>query len=175
MRISTVYWTLGMAMSLVVGCTNPSQESWRQQTRTVNTLAHQLCAEEKIHLPTDELLSRLGKPDYVLTVSQLQVVLTGDQTHRDRMMGRLYIVYCQGCGVKSASEDTSECSLEWQDCPAFLSHVIWIYDESKHFSWPLYKFCSFCADTGYSAGVFFVAKNRVVASSVLDFWLPLKN
>lgn len=148
---------------------DPEQERWEVRHARLGMRVVQGARKGETPLVQDELLKELGSPDQVTTVGQLESRLRDNEKYHKEAMESLWHAYlmCQD-GTSTLTEGSYENS--WQLSDAFLDYEVWLYDESRHFSHPLFEYCCFCADTGFGAHIYFVQDSNVTCAADLIFW-----
>jgi hypothetical protein len=154
-----VLMTLGLA-----GCESGGpggHQQWHHQVARAAQASDQQSARGSM-VSVEDLQAMAGPPDYRMRLGQLQQRMPGSDTYRSRVTGQLALGY----------EDTRQAAARSAPgpLPELEQCMLWIYDESRHFSKPMDR----NQRSGYYATVFYVFRNAVLGSETLIMWQPLR-
>jgi len=124
-------------------------------------------------LVTEQLITLVGEPDYKITPAEFEERMPEDKplieglSYCEWHMERLWQSY-RRCKKQRRGDSKIITAETWRDSPEFNECLLWIYDESLHFSKPLHSndwlHCLFCGKWGFSVEIYFVEDSQVVGT-----------
>jgi len=116
----------------------------------------------------DELTDELGNPDSIIGPQELYGILSDkDASYADMVLRKLWEAY-QRVTPDVSLDVGMQGNARWQDCSAFKSGVLWIYDESKHFDKPIVW--GWNTRTGFTSIVFYIEEQHVLYTLGFSWW-----
>jgi len=153
----------------MVGCVNQNQREWHNLHSKIYYFVISENREGNFAFTEKQLQAILGPPDRDTTILDLENSLQRNKSYHDEAIESIWSDY-KSCRLNKMEYLNINSPVNWNECDEFLQCRIWIYDESKHFPYPLYKFCPFCADTGFSARIYMVRDQNIICASAQMFW-----
>ena len=147
------------------------QKQWNEDLTRAETIENQFRYSGAPLLLTEQLITLIGEPDYKMLPAEFEKILPEDApligglSYREWHMIDLWSSYR---GDKKQRQIYSKIIYvgKWRDASEFNKCMLWIYDESQHFSKPLHSndwaYCWFCAKPMFTVSIFFVEEIQVV-------------
>jgi len=148
------------------------QERWHDNILR-GTRAVEICRERGSPFLVDkQLVAMVGEPDYKLYPEELELMMTADDSYKESTMTLLYKAYCN---IKKKRTGLSIFCKEnnWKESESFKRCMLWLYDETIHFSKPL-PYCPFCAYDGFVCDFFFLEVSDVIGAIGIPHWKSLE-
>jgi len=168
---------LGIGLFCFAGCYESAeiweQKWWNKDLSRAHTVEYEFRDSGAPLLTTEQLIALIGVPDYQMTSAGLEVCIPEDRplleglSYREWHMKELWDSY-RRCKEQRRGDSKIITAETWRDSPEFNECLLWIYDESLHFSKPLHSgdwlYCLFCGKWGFSVEIYFVEDSQVVGT-----------
>jgi len=168
---------LGIGVFCFAGCYRSSeileQEGWHEDLSRAHTVEYEFRDSGAPLLATEQLITLVGEPDYKITPAEFEERMPEDKPLMEGLsycewhMERLWQSY-RRCKKQRRGDSKIITAETWRDSPEFNECLLWIYDESLHFSKPLHSndwlHCLFCGKWGFSVEIYFVEDSQVVGT-----------
>lgn len=177
---------LGIATIFLAGCRKYSyeatkQEYWHKDHLRASIVEDQFRTYGAPLLVTEQLITLIREPDYKMTPAELEMHIPEDRplieglNYREWHMKELWDSYRRDKEQRQGSSKVITAET-WRDSPEFNECLLWIYDESLHFSKPLHSddwlHCLFCGKWGFLVYIFFVEDSQVVGQDSIHIYQP---